>query len=402
VRFVFLAALAVTAMAVPGSAAPTVIYGPLLTYAVPYSPDAHAGVDTEGGVCATGPEGHSFRITDPYRDRFPAWPDWEGEHFAFTRYRGRAPGRVGHISDVYVADTRDGHLRNLTARIGGKLNGPSAWSPDGSKLAFIGGSHGEFLKVVNADGTGSQEIASVSKGSLGGPDWSPFGPPRILFSRSLPSPAVYVVNADGSNETKLVDSATDAVWSPDGSAIAYLAMRGRQTAVVVARADGRYPDVLTRYGKHGSLAWSPTGDPDSAWIAFTQAGVLTQIQPDGTLEHAADTNGLPAADPAWLPGTALPSNRRPCVITGTRHTDVIRGTSRGDLINGRSGADTIYGLGGDDTIIGGSGRDRLYGGTGHDLFGARDGYPDVLSGGPGFDSAYFDKRDRLNSVSRAR
>lgn len=382
--------LAAAALAVQGSSARSSSSAPLLTYSVLYSADKTAGVVTDGGVCATGPEGHSFRVTDPYQDLFPAWaPD--GKHIAFTRYLERVPGSVGNISDVYVADATGGHLRNLSARIGGNLNGGSSWSPDGSKVAFTGGWYGESLVVANADGTKSKDIANGRY--LGRPAWSPDGR-RILFARYEVGSAVYVIDPDGSNEAKLVDSAGAAVWSPDGTRIAYLAGNGPLAKVVVAHADGSDPQGLTDYGRFGELAWSPDGQ----WIAFPEGTQLMVIKPDGTGEHAADTDGLPTRDPAWLPAADLPPNRRPCVINGTPHANVIRGTRRGDLINGRGGRDTIYGLGGDDLLIGGTGRDRLYGGAGRDLFGATDGYRDVLRGGSGYDTAYFDKHDRLNSV----
>jgi dipeptidyl aminopeptidase/acylaminoacyl peptidase len=206
---------------------------------------------------------------------------------------------------------------------------------------------------------------------------------------------VFVIDADGSNETKVVGSASEAVWSPDGKRIAYLAWHGSRTAVAVMDADSTSPPhVLTGDGLNSGPAWSP----DGRWIAFEEVSRLMVIQPDGTGEHAADTDGWLTADPAWRPAAALPAHRRPCVISGTPRADVIRGTNRGDLINGKGGNDTIYGRGGDDVLIGGSGHDHLYGGGGRDLFGASDGHRDVLLGGPGFDSAYFDNRDRLRSV----
>ena len=353
--------LAAAALAVQGSSARSSSSAPLLTYSVLYSADKQAGVVTDGGVCATGPEGHSFRVTDPYQDLFPAWaPD--GKHIAFTRYLERVAGAVGNISDVYVADATGGHLRNLSARIGGNMNGGSSWSPDGSKLAFTGGWYGESLSVTNADGTRSKDIANGVR--LGRPAWSPDGR-KILFARYGSGSAVYVIDADGSNEAALVKDASEAIWSPDGTRIAYRAGNGPLTKVVVADADGTNPQALTDYGPFGELAWSPDGQ----WIAFPEGTQLMVIRPDGTGEHVADTDGLPVRDPAWLPAADLPTHRRPCVVNGTSHANVIRGTSRGDLINGRGGRDTIYGLGGDDLIIGGTGRDRLYGGPGRDLFG---------------------------------
>jgi TolB protein len=394
-RRLLLAAVVLTATLGAAAGSANVSSGPILAYSVLYPADAKADEWTDGGVCATDPKGHSFRVTDPYLDRYPAWsPD--GKHIAFTRGLERVPGSVGDVSDVYIADATGGHLRNLTARIAGQWNGQSSWSPDGRRLAFVSGWYGDGLFVVNADGTGSTEIASVPHNwDLGFPSWSPDGQ-RILFTEYLGGPVgVFVIDADGSNETKVVGSASEAVWSPDGKRIAYLAWHGSRTALAVMDADSTSPPhVLTGDGLNSGPAWSP----DGGWIAFEEGGRLMVIRPDGIGEHAADTDGRPTADPAWRPAAALPANRRPCVISGTSRADVIRGTNRGDLINGKGSNDTIYGRGGDDVLIGGSGHDHLYGGGGRDLFGASDGHRDVLLGGPGFDSAYFDNRDRLRSV----
>lgn len=75
-------------------------------------------------------------------------------------------------------------------------------------------------------------------------------------------------------------------------------------------------------------------------------------------------------------------------ISGLAGSDTIRGLGRADFIHGNVGKDTLYGQGGGDTLKGDTEADTLIGREGNDrLFAGRDLNPDVLSCGPGTDSA---------------
>src|SRR4029079_10166303 len=87
------------------------------------------------------------------------------------------------------------------------------WSPDGRKLAFLrqGDRESRGLFVVNADGSGERKL--VDKVSLAAPDWSPDAR-KILFVGNRVGPAwctwqrgctteSSVINADGSGQRSL-------------------------------------------------------------------------------------------------------------------------------------------------------------------------------------------------------
>jgi hypothetical protein len=80
-------------------------------------------------------------------------------------------------------------------------------------------------------------------------------------------------------------------------------------------------------------------------------------------------------------------------ILGGDGTDVGFGGAGNDGLAGGNGADQLYGEPGNDRIAGGLGRDQLSGGLGSDVLLARDGARDVLSCGPGIDTAYADRYD---------
>jgi hypothetical protein len=83
-------------------------------------------------------------------------------------------------------------------------------------------------------------------------------------------------------------------------------------------------------------------------------------------------------------------------IRGLRGADYITGKQRADELYGNRGKDEVRAGNGRDRVFGGRGEDRLYGGGGNDTMNAQDGYKDNVNCGLGTDTAYVDKRDRVN------
>jgi Tol biopolymer transport system component len=161
---------------------------------------------------------------------------------------------------LYVEDA-DGGNRQLLA-VGecnaGYLTEP-AWSPDGSRIAFTiyrECPHTYAIAVVNADGTGRQELMNVWRPS--GPSWSPDGS-RLVFSAS--NHRMLMVRLDGSGLQEIGDGRAPS-WSPDGSRIAFLRLgsgiRGAPYDLFTMAADGS--DV-----KKVSAAYQPASDLAFAW-----------------------------------------------------------------------------------------------------------------------------------------
>jgi Tol biopolymer transport system component len=110
-----------------------------------------------------------------------------------------------------------------------------AWSPDGTKVAFMAqepgasGSNPDYnIFVMNADETDLQRLTDTP-GEDGWPAWSPEGT-RIVFASARddtgtmlgPMMHLYLMNADGSDQHLLIDAFGQfADWSADGSAIVF-------------------------------------------------------------------------------------------------------------------------------------------------------------------------------------
>jgi Tol biopolymer transport system component len=201
----------------------------------------------------------------------PTWsPD--GKRIAFTGY---LDGKV----EVFVVDVDGSNLRQLTDAAG--RDGLPSWSPDGLSLVY---SHcderGCAIRKLKVDGSEDTQLTTVKATFPGcadcwvdsNPSWSPDGSQVAFVSyrdyreagptrSGGPSGAIYVMNADGSNQHRLTHDGGDngaPAWSPDGKKIAFQRFRGRGYHIWVMNADGSCQTQLTRgHADDWMPAWRP-------------------------------------------------------------------------------------------------------------------------------------------------
>jgi Tol biopolymer transport system component len=202
-----------------------------------------------------------------------------------------------------------------------------AWSPDGTRIAFVSDRDGDpDVYVMDANGsnpvqlTRDQSLVLISLYALTNrlvdlwPSWSPDGD-RVAFASSRHSWHstildfnIYTISADGSDLRKVTEDGewgSWPSWSPDGIRIAFMSPdNGPQLFLV--DADGSNLVGLTSGSQGGGLpAWSP----DGSRIAFTS-------ERDGDQEiYTMDAQGVsaiqltydPATDqlPAWSPDGSM-------------------------------------------------------------------------------------------------
>ncbi len=243
--------------------------------------------------------------------------------FLTDRHRPDAVGHLGH-QEIYVMNPDGSGQRRLTYSEG-RVAGP-AISPDGTRIAYHNGP-AEVSDIFIIDVTGGEPVRVTNMAATGlgaaAPTWSPDGK-RLAFT-GRPRLDIYVINVDGTGLRNLtnhpaIDRQPD--WSPDGRRIAFVSDRGGSPAIYVMNADGTDPVRLTLSpaSKAGaeSTAYAdefPDWSPDGQKIAFTSDRdgnrEIYVINADGTGLARLTVDPTVDANPSWSPdGRQIAFHRR--------------------------------------------------------------------------------------------
>jgi Tol biopolymer transport system component len=228
-------------------------------------------------------------------------------------------GDVSLHSQVFTVDPSGGEVSQLTHVPKSKAAALPDWSPDGSRIAFHSNRSGDFgIWVMNADGSGQTRLTGRDGFGDFYPSWSPDGR-RIVYSHCAEpfgmgiffDCKIVAMNAAGGGSEVLLGSGhwvnAHAQFSPDGQSIAFGSDRGGlQSAIWVMKADGSSPRRITKPRLRAFWPdWAPGGDriifADHCCVKHSN---IYTVRPDGSgLQRVTQIKGLSfdAAFPGYSP-----------------------------------------------------------------------------------------------------
>lgn len=180
-----------------------------------------------------------------------------------------------------------------------------AWSPDGTRIAFVTGGafvplwgapyEGQVVHIVNADGTGARPLTQGRE-----PTWSPDSK-ELAFQSHERRIAIVNVDAPVPRTVSPVDLfANWPSWSPDGNVLAFVGSNVNDawtSSIWIVGVDGGNPRSLP-HATYNPLTWSP----DGMQLVFAHNGLFA-INVNSTLVVQLSTDGYM---PTWSPdGTSI-------------------------------------------------------------------------------------------------
>lgn len=248
-----------------------------------------------------------------------------GGRIVFERVDTGSPTQAG--SGLYIIDADGVSLRRLS-----RSGDEPAFSHDGTKVAFVSGqpplgcNNHELNSMASIFGTDQRPLTNVC-GYDQHPSWSPDGTKIAFWSDRDAGEGLYVMNADGSDQTRIVNTSSiqrlveSPNWSPDGTRIAFIGYNlntNNEADIFIVNVDGSNPIDITNTPTISEVApaWSRDGNklayvrvtsPDDSDIYTMNANGSNQTQLTGlSITGLGIILGLGELKLAWSPdGTRL-------------------------------------------------------------------------------------------------
>lgn len=195
---------------------------------------------------------------------------------SLTGTRGAFSTQIAYVStggsatnkkyELQVADA-DGHNARTIFSSSQQLMSP-AWSPDGTRLAYVSFEKGNSAIYIQDVKEGRRFMVSAQSGINSAPAWSPDGRYLALTLSIDGSADIYLMDTRTRRLRRLTrDSGidTEACWMPDSKALLFTSDRSNETQVYRVSVRGGKPRRVTYEGAYNA---APDVSPDGRHLAF--------------------------------------------------------------------------------------------------------------------------------------
>ncbi len=223
----------------------------------------------------------------------PAWsPD--GSKIAYVSFEKKKP--------IIFVQSLSGQ-RTVLANFKGNNSAPS-WAPDGSKLAIVL-TYGANSQVytINADGSGLKQITKSSAIDTE-PTWSTDAKWIYFSSDRGGKPQIYKVSSNGGEPQRVTFEGAYNVsprFSPDGKSLAMIRNDGGKFRVALQDLSSGQVQILSEGSQDESPSFAPNG---RVLLYATRAaghGSLAAVSADGRVKQRLNESGGDIREPAWGP-----------------------------------------------------------------------------------------------------
>lgn len=200
----------------------------------------------------------AHQISDIIYEKLTGEPGAFNTRIAYVAVSGKPPAQSYSLQ---VADA-DAHNPQTILSSKQPLLSP-AWSPDGTRLAYVTFENKRAQIYIQEIATGKRELIASYPGLNGAPAWSPDGTRLALTLSKDGNPEIYVMSLAARTLQRLTNNLaidTEPTWSPDGGTLVFTSDRGGRPQLYRMSANGGDATRITFVGDYNARGvFSPDG-----------------------------------------------------------------------------------------------------------------------------------------------
>lgn len=181
-----------------------------------------------------------------------------------------------------------------------------AWSPDGSKMAYVSFEKKKPIVFVQSLYTGERKVVANFKGNNSAPAWAPDGSKLAVVLTYGANSQIHTISVDGSNLQQVTKSSsidTEPAFSPDGQFIYFSSDRGGRPQIYKVPASGGSASRVTFEGGYNV---SPRFSPDGKYLTYIRndgGAFKVAVQDLGTGAVKILSSGSQDESPSFAPNS---------------------------------------------------------------------------------------------------